>query len=119
MSKSYFPFKNKYDRNRFIIEKFIKPEILLIPDKYFWGREVNLLNKIIKKYSFELFLDLNLPFKLNSLAYFLSYDGIRFLNQEKNKNIDIVPKISYSLEDQKIGEDMLIKQKQGYLDFVG
>mgnify|MGYP001589624942 CR=1 FL=1 len=112
-------FKNLQARNIFIIEKFIKPEILLIPEKTFWGNQIGILNKILKKYPAELLLNIELGFKLNSLSWFLTFDGIKRLNLEKNKNIDIINKKKYNIGNEKIGNDISVKdRKPTILEFL-
>ena len=67
--------KNKY---HFLVEKFIKEPKKLKPKD--WARETKIAQKLYKKYSNERFWRASLlNFKLNSLAWFLSEDGLRFL----------------------------------------
>lgn len=66
----------------------------------------------------------NLPFRLNSLYYFLTEDGIKFLKDQKTKfdksnfELDIERK-EYILEKDKIGEDVIVdRKKQSLMGFM-
>jgi len=62
----------------------------------------------------------DLPFKLNSLAWFISKDGVDFLNLEVRRLKFKLPKpIEYELEEGKVGEDIETKkQTKTLMDFL-
>jgi len=67
--------KNKY---HFLVDKFIKEPKKLKPKD--WARETKIAKKLYDKYDSERFWRASLlNFKLNSLAWFLSEDGLKFL----------------------------------------
>ena len=70
--------KNKYHS---LIEKFIKNTNVLKPKD--WARETKIAKKLYEKFNNEKFWKRSfLDFKLNSLAWFLSKDGLTYLNKE-------------------------------------
>jgi hypothetical protein len=63
------------------IKKFLKDTTNI-----FWPKEMKIVNILFKIFPNEHFWNsLNLNFKLNSLCWFLSDDGRKFLNQEYKK----------------------------------
>ena len=63
------------------IKKFVKETSSII-----WPREMKIVNSLIKIFPNEEFWNsLDLKFKLNSLCWFLSDDGRKFLNTEYKK----------------------------------
>jgi hypothetical protein len=89
---------NKNNKKSFI-KKFIKDNVNII-----WPKElkmVNILFKIFPNEDFWYSLDLN--FKLNSLCWFLSDDGRKFLNQEYKKfNLNLPESKKFEIENNNI-----------------
>ena len=85
-----------------------------------WGVEIRVLKTLLKTYSFEFLLELFLPFKLNTLVWFLSEDGKEFLSKEWSKNnLVFIPEKKYKLEETKIGPDVEIKkEKKSLIEFL-
>ena len=108
--------KNKY---HFLVEKFIKEPKKLKPKD--WARETKIAQKLYEKYNNERFWKGSLlNFKLNSLAWFLSEDGLKFLESNylilklrlpKNKKI--------ALNDEAIESQIEFENKpKTTLDFL-
>ena len=110
----------KLTKQQVLINKLVTVEFS--KDKYFWGRETKIINNLIEKYSFE-FLDWVKPphnYKVTSLVYFLTGAGQKYLSEQlfefQRENMDLSPVSSIiELEDEKIGEDILIKKKPNTL----
>ncbi len=109
--------------NHEIINRFLKTEGV---EKTFWGREIKLCNRLVKKYSIDFLRQLESPFatKFASLAWFLTPDGIKYLNvnyfEWKKNKLDLSPKmVQIELFETKIGADVEIKNKPKTLkDFL-
>ena len=71
--------KNKY---QIFVERYLKdPKSLKAPG---WRREVAIAKKLFAKFKDDnFFASLKLDFKLNSLAWFLTKDGLEFLNKQQ------------------------------------
>lgn len=80
---------SKYDqsslRNQItdIIEHFVKAEIIADAksDKKFWSRESFMARSLIKRYGYNKLIFAEPGFKVNSLLYFRSFEGIKVLNK--------------------------------------
>lgn len=88
--------------------------------KGFWPREVKIVNKLFEKYSDESFwITLDLGFKLNSIAFFLTEDGRNELEKYWrlfNLKIDNSPQ--NVILGEKIGEDIEIKPIKTLREFL-
>lgn len=95
-------------------------------DKYFWPRECKISKKLLKTYPIEFLRELPEPFgtKFASLAWFLTGDGLKYINthffEYKKKNVDLSPKLhQIKLFETKIGEDVKVVNKPKTLkDFL-
>lgn len=107
-------FKSK---NHEIIARFLSTE-RASTDKYFWGREIKIAVKLVKKYPFEFLIQLKEPFvtKMSSLAWFLTEEGKIHLNtqffnfKKENTNLTQEAKV-IKLSENKLGEDVIIVKK--------
>ena len=89
-------------------------------------KEINYGSELrVAKRVFDLnpkFLDIDLGFKINSLAYFLTFNGKKTLLQSQNTvNPVAVREIvqnSNELEEYKLGEDIVIERKKSIRDFL-
>ena len=100
---------NKYQR---LISKFLKDPDAIWKNIGLIKREMSVAKKLYEKISEEKFwTQAHLPFKLNSLAWLLSKDGIKFLNLESLKLKLKLPKpIKYNInEDKKYGRNKSVK----------
>lgn len=100
---------------------------LIAPEKCSWGKEIKIANKLFQKrmdLTFWKWLSYEMDFKLNSLAFFLTKDGIKLLKLKyilfiKLGKLDLRPKKSRTLEGKKIGKDKPVKKKPKNLrDFI-
>jgi hypothetical protein len=81
------------------IKKFIKDSKNII-----WPKEMKMVNILFKIFPDENFWDgLELNFKLNSLCWFLSDDGRKFLNKEYKKfNLNLPETKKFDIENNNI-----------------
>lgn len=83
-----------------------------------WPNEIKMAKQLIKtQEDFEFFFNLDLGFKLNSLAYFKTDDGKQKLeeikkNDENLKNLDFAPKTEYIIDNKKHGQDIVVEKKK-------
>ena len=109
---------NKYQR---LISKFLKEPDSVWKNTSLIKREIAIAKKLFLRIKDERFwIESHLPFQLNSLAWFLSRDGIQFLNLEAKKlKIRLPQPIKYDLKEDKHGEDKEInKQRNTIMDFL-
>ncbi len=85
---------------------------LLKDDLYVPVRDIPIFYKIIKQYpNAKFWLNYDLGFKLNSLFWLLGEDGKSKLNSDFAVfNLDLPTEVEYSLESEKIGDDLIIAQ---------
>lgn len=98
---------------QFIIKKYIKSQIN-------WPREIKIAQKLIKTYKgYDFWNSLN-EIKLNSLAWFLTEDGYKFINLELRKqNLKEIKSEKYNIRESKTGEDKNTCQKpKTILEFI-
>ena len=102
---------NKYQR---LIRKFLKDPDSIWKNVKLIKREMSIAKKLYVKVNNERFWkEADLPFKLNSLAWLLSEDGVKFLNLEALKlKLNLPSPIKYDINDQKIGKDKRIKKTE-------
>jgi uncharacterized secreted protein with C-terminal beta-propeller domain len=81
------------------VKKFIKENSSII-----WPKELKMVNMLFKIFPNEDFWNsLELKFKLNSLCWFLSDDGRKFLNKEyKNFNLNLPESKKFEIENNNI-----------------
>jgi len=86
-------------------------------DKYFYGRETKIANKLIKKYSLQFFEWLEVPFgyKTNSLLYFLAQQGGDYLRGKYFEylkfQIGLESKPAKATGGEVVGENVEINKK--------
>jgi len=90
---------------QFIIKKYIPIDIN-------WPREIKIAQKLLKQYKgYQFWNNLN-QIKLNSLAWFLTEEGKKFINLEmKKQNLSEPNKKIYNIKEEKIGADKNTCQK--------
>ena len=103
---------SKHEAAKFLIKKFLKEK----PKS--WGREIKIAQRVITVHP-EI-LDVNLSFKLNSLAWLLTPDGKTAVNKHLfSVKLDSQPKETYTVGDQKFGEDKVLPAKpKTFKDFL-
>lgn len=111
---------------RFLVEKFVKLEQFKEPN--FWPREIKLASFLIKEHGFQVFVGLELKFKLNCLAYLKSAEGISYIIEAKNRAEKQKVLNAIDFEDKKddieigpdkLGEDIVLeKKKNSVFDFL-
>lgn len=105
--------KRKANKYQILIAKFCKDPSLIWSNKGKVKAEMAVAKKLYQLNSSEDFWRKTyLPFKVNTLRWFLTKDGKTFLKLEsKKQKLNIKQKKSLSLEKNKIGEDKKIKKK--------
>ena len=110
---------NKYQR---IIRKFLKDPDSIYKNKGLIRREMGVAKKLFEKIKSEKFwIACHLPFRLNSLAWLLSEDGVEYLNLEiKRLKLNLPKPVKYDINDEKFGEDKEIKKQKAttVMDFL-
>ena len=109
---------NKYQR---LIRKFLKDPDSVYKNRGIVKREMSIAKKLFGKIEQEKFwTECHLPFKLNSLAWLLSEDGVEYLNLEiKRLKLKLPKPIKYDVNDEKLGKDKEVKrQKRTLMDFL-
>ena len=109
---------NKYQR---LINKFTKDPAAIWKNRGFIAREIAIGKKLYVLIEDEAFWkESYLPFKLNSLAWLLSADGIEWINAEAIRmKLSLPEPIVYELEEEKFGKDVNInKSKKTLMDFL-
>jgi len=81
------------------VKKFLKDSVNIV-----WPKELKMVNILFKIFPNENFWDnLELNFKLNSLCWFLSDDGRKFLNTEYKKfNLNLPEIKKFQIENNNI-----------------
>lgn len=84
---------------QFIIKKYIQFNIN-------WPKEIKIAQKLLKEYGgYPFWNNLN-QIRLNSLAWFLTEDGKRFINLEiKKQKLKLIENQKHSILKYKIGQD--------------
>lgn len=87
-----------------------------------WPAQIKILKKLEKMYpDRDFWCQLDLGFKLNSLAFLLSKDGKIKLKQKFNEykmDLDLNDKKEYHFEEEKIGLDLEVKKIKTLMDFL-
>ena len=101
---------------QYLILKYFKEKE---SSKINWAREVKIANQLIRTYSeVSFWLNYDLDFEINSLAYFRTEAGRDKLFIDYNKFLlDFAPKKEYYLSD-KVGEDKQFQKKKTLKDFL-
>ena len=94
---------NKYQK---IISKFCKAPESIWAHPTLVKREMKIAKKLFALKSQKFWEEANLPFKLNSLAWFLGRDGRKYMKeQELLLKTPVVEQEKHKLKKEKIGED--------------
>ncbi len=98
-TKSVHPAQFIKLNKKIFIKKFLKNHSGII-----WPREMKIVKTLFKIFPDESFWDgLELSFKLNSLCWFLSDDGRKFLNQEYKKfNLNLPEVKKFEFENNNL-----------------
>jgi len=91
-----------------------------IPVNINWPREIKIAQKLLKEYKgYQFWNNLN-QIKLNSLAWFLTEEGRKFINLElKKQSLKETKKQIHNIQDKKIGEDKKTCRKpKNVLEFI-
>ena len=102
---------NKYQR---LIRKFLKEPDAVWKNVGLIKREMSIAKKLYKKNNSEKFWrEAHLPFKLNSLAWLLSKEGLDFIDLELKRQKTKLPKTKiYNINEcKKFGRNRKIKNK--------
>lgn len=86
-----------------------------------WANEIKAASTLLKNYPSPEFWDnFTLPFKLNSLYFLLSEKGRQFIYAAKQKKMEIKTfiKEEISLEERKVGEDIITHKPKSIKDFL-
>jgi len=113
--------KRKPSKYQKLISKFCKNPERLWKNLGSTKREMAIAKKLYQYDSDEKFwTNLHLPFKLNSLAWFISGEGKEYLVQYKKMiKLHIAPPKTHKLQDEKIDEDKKAETKpKNLLDFL-
>ena len=88
-------------------------------DKIDWPREMKLATSLVKKYNFEFFMSMKGMIGLNSLAWFISRAGKKFINDVKRYQSTSFRKDHVELEEDPVAEQVSINKKPNSLkDFL-
>ena len=100
------------NKRSLLINKFCKYPDSIWANPGHIKREVKITKQLLALHSQEFWEKVNLPFKLNSLAWFLGSKGKEFLALElKRHNLSLKKKKKHILDNRKIGEDKKIDRK--------
>ena len=113
--------KRKLNKYQKLINKFTKDPAAIWKNRGFIAREIAIGKKLFVLIEDETFWkESYLPFKLNSLAWLLSADGIEWINSEAVRmKLNLPEPIIYDLEEEKFGKDVSInKPKKTIMDFL-
>lgn len=99
--------KRKLNKYQKLIRKFLKDPDAIYKNRGLISREVALGKKLYAKVEHEKFWkECYLEFKLNSLAWILSKDGIDWINREvKRIKLKLSKPVTYDILETKVGED--------------
>lgn len=96
----------------YIIEKFLKSEKVLAED-FHWAKEIRFAKRLLEKRPFLFWEKFELPFELNTLAFFSRTDGIEKMEEfdgEFNKLVEKAPESNYNPKT-KTAADLINKLK--------
>ena len=93
------PVKNTNLSKKEFVKKFLKDSSNIV-----WPKEMKMVNTLFKIFPKQDFWDtLDLNFKLNSLCWFLSDDGRKFLNKEYKKfKLELPETKKFKIENNNI-----------------
>lgn len=107
----------EFQKCKFVILNFCKDVA-----KINWGKEVKIAKKLLKICpDMENWGKIDMAEKPTSLSWFLTEEGTEFLAlAKKRRELDLSAKKTYSISDDKIGEDSTLETKKPKttLDFL-
>ncbi len=108
--------KRKLNKYQKIINKFCKEPQTVWAHPTLAKREMKIAKKLFALKSQKFWEEANLPFKLNSLAWFLGRDGEKYIQeQEILLKMPVTKQEKHKLEKEKIGEDKKIAFRRNTL----
>lgn len=111
--------KPKYGKEkREIIKRLVKQP--RVDDKYFWPREMKILNKLWEKYPDPKFWEtFVLTFQLNSLAWLLTEDGqAQLYKQKAHFDLDANKKQTIILQDKPMQAAPVVVKPKTLAEFL-
>ncbi len=97
-----------------LVLKYLKPDV-----KINWANELRAAQKLIELHpDKEFWHKITLPFKLNSLFFFLSQNGKEYLYPKKVIELPVIKFNKVELEDSKIGDDVISHKPKSIRDFL-
>jgi len=100
--------KKAKNKNIELVKKFVNYSELKRAD---WPREIKLAKPLLEN-SGDFFVKAYLSFKLNSLAWFLTEDGRKYVFEEKLRlSLNFKPTETVILSDEKVGESLSLQKK--------
>lgn len=113
LKKEVYKKDENLEFKKIMVSKFLKPENIN------WAKEMRIAQTILSKYPDKnIWKNLFLPFKLNSLFFFLTQKGQEFLKPKREKYIPHVSKNETKIGEQKLGEDIIINKPKTIKDFL-
>ncbi len=104
---------NKYQK---VISKFINEPKTIWAHPTLIKREMKIAKKLFTIKPEKFWEEAYLPFKLNSLAWFVGKDGAKFIKEEeKRQKLSLKPKQEFKIEEEKVGKDKKILFKPNTL----
>jgi len=122
---SKFKYKKEFTEKNFKSEFIIS--CLQIPKskhkEIAWAKEMKIMNDLVKKCSnIDFWLHARTDFQIPSLAWFLTDNGRKYLNERyKTFNFEFnikPPQIELEKEKQGIDEDIQLKRPKTLMDFI-
>jgi len=102
-----------FKERKAFISKMIDPSVRVV-----FAREQKLAKDIFEKYPVEFLNMVKPPFIMNSLAWFISKDGAKYLDSELKKFL-YKPKVSKVIEgSEKMGYNFEKKRTKGFREFL-
>lgn len=113
----------KLSTQQVLVGKFIDPA--QFKNRGFWPREMKMATTLVKTYNLDFLIWVIPPYgkKVPSLAYFMADYGKQYLEEQffnfKKATLDLSPKPEkVELEQEKIGEDVVINKPKSLKDFL-
>lgn len=100
--------RKEKNKNIELVKKFVNYSELKRAD---WPREIKLAKTLLEN-SGDFFVKAYLSFKLNSLAWFLTEDGKKYVFEEKLRlSLNFKPTETVILSNEKVGESLSLPKK--------
>ena len=110
------PKNTKHEKCKLLVNHFCGHA-----DKILWGKEIKIAQRLLKLNSdVKFWLSVQTQQPVFSLSYFLTDEGKTLLqNLKLRKNLDLRPNENASIQEDKLGEDKVIKKKfKTLMDFL-